>query len=294
MAGKRKKSTPPPTPKKSGEFPWWAVRLGLIILAVSAGGGGMFLLRKELLNRPQYAGVKAKVALASVPNWMPGEIARGVREGIQRAAEGRSVFEQDLAQDVHDAALANAWIAKVGRVTKSSSGQVKVEAEFRQPYAMVIPNSGRSVIVDREAVVLPLSPRAYAGRYIPVVRGVMGQAPVVGKQWGDADILDGVRLLKLMQDRPFRREVTAIDVRNHRGRVDPRASHLLIIAQLARGSRTTIQFGRFPDEGIPDYCVSPAQKMLYLDTYVRGNGGRLSGTHRKVDLRYDKPYASLQ
>jgi len=45
---------------------------------------------------------------------------------------------------------------------------------------------------------------------------------------------------------------------------------------------------------VPDYCVSPAQKLLYLDAYVRGNGGRLSGTHRTVDLRYDKPYASIK
>ena len=126
-----------------------------------------------------------------------------------------------------------------------------------------------------------------------MIGGVAADPPEAGRVWDAPDLADGLKLMKLIEGRPFFREITLIDVRNFDGREARGEPHLLMVAQLGKGGQTIVRFGRFPVEGIPDYCISPAQKLLYLDTYVRGNGGRLSGTNHTIDLRYDTAYVSL-
>ncbi len=298
----RKASKPPPLPGKSRHASRVLVVGGVIVLVAGAVIGGMLWLRRGLMSKPKYAQVPAKVVLKPVPDWLPEDIAQSVLTDIQAVAEGRSVFEDDLAGEIYAAAAANVWVSKVARVSKHKDGQVFVEANFRKPYLLVRVDGDLPAIVDREGVVLPLPVHRVPPYSLIIVGGVVpaptkpGEKwirPKPGQTWPTPDFLEGLKLRKLIGDRPFVREVTLIDVRNHGGRIDRKEPDLLMVSQLGRGKRTTVKFGRFPTEGIPDYCNSPEQKLKYLDAYVKGNGGRLSGTHTYIDVRYEKLYGSL-
>jgi len=80
-----------------------------------------------------------------------------------------------------------------------------------------------------------------------------------------------------------------IDVRNHGGRINPADPHLIMVAQVGRGARTNIRFGRFPIDG-QYYCVAPAQKLASLDVIAEANNGHLAGVGPYIELRYDRAY----
>ena len=285
----RKAKTTPPSPKRSASL---RAVVGLAVAVVIVIG--LMGLRRGLLAQATYADVKARVMLASAPRWLPADMARSILADVEAAAEGRGVFEPDLAKDVYAAAAANVWVSKVVRVTKRSDGRVLVEAEFRRPYVIVQVPRGRPVVVDRDAVVLPLPLARLTANSLIIIGGVATSPPADGTRWDADDLADGLRLVKLIESRPYVREITLIDVRNHRRRVSQQDPELAMVAQVGRGSRTVIRFGRFPHEEIGDYCVSPDQKLKYLDAYYRRNGDRLAGRHSFIELRYDDPYASLR
>jgi len=282
------------TPKAAAS-PSRSVRLPTAIGLVVAGVivVGLLGLRHRLLAQAQYADVKARVVLASAPRWLWPDVAKRVRDDIQAAAGGRSVFEPELARDVHAAAAANVWTARVVGVTKHADGRVVVEARFRKPYA-VVQTVRNWPVLDREGVVLPVRLARIPANSLVIIAGVKSSPPEPGKVWDAPDLADGLKLRRLIEGRPYVREITCIDVRNHRRRVSQLDPELVLIAQVARGSRTVIRFGRFPVEGIGDYCVSPAQKLQYLDAYYRRNGSRLAGGRDFIELRYDDPYASIR
>ncbi len=263
----------------------------------AAAAAGLHYMRQRLLASSPYADTPARVRLVGVPSWLPADIPRRVVAGIQRAADGRSVFEDDLARRVHQAAAASAWIAHVRRVTKRRDGQVLVDARFRRPFVLVQrpPTANRPfVVVDEDAVVLPLALRLLKSDSFVIIGGVAGQPPEPGRKWDAPDLADGLRLMELIRAKPYVSEITLIDVRNHNGRISPPPEpHIRMVAQLGQGPRTDIRFGHFPVDEL-DYCVSPRQKLAYLDAVFKANGGRLAGVNSRIELRYDRPYAASQ
>ena len=275
--------------RRSGPVRAVAVTVGAVILLA----GAVYVLRGNLLSSPPYSKVLARVQLTGPPKWMPPDIAHGVLADVQSAAAGRAVFDEDLARDVYLQAAANPWIARVGLVRKHGDGTVLVEADYRRPLALVrAPQTvgDRPVVVSADAVVLPLPDHRIKPNSLVTIGDVQSPPPPPGRKWEAPDLADGLRLLKLIQPMPFAAEITVIDVRNHRGRISPAEPHLRMYAQVGRGRRTDIRFGRFPAGD--DYCVSPDRKLAYLSKYYKDNGGRLAGVNSYLDLRYDQLHVS--
>lgn len=270
---------------------------GLFVLSVVLMGGvgyGLLELRNVVHAQPEYSQKLARVSLDGRPTFLPSDIPDNVMAQLQKAANGRSVFDPALAHDLYDLAKANPWVKDVTAVSKNVDGSVLVRAEFRRPLALARSDkASQSLLVDEEGYVLPMpAQRIQPGAFITIF-GVDTAPPAPGQKWDVSDLADGIKLLKLIKDKPYATEITGIDVRNYGGRVNNFESHLRINAQLAQGNATQVLFGRFPaDDGI-DYCLTPDEMLANLDAVVATQGGRLSGQHRMIDVRYDKPHVSL-
>ncbi len=99
-------------------------------------------------------------------------------------------------------------------------------------------------------------------------------------------------MLRLVHNKPYANQITAIDVRNFAGRISRAEPHLRMYAQVGQGGSTDIRFGRFPLPG-GDYVISPERKLSYLDEYAEDHGGQLAGLNRYIDLRYDELHVSI-
>ena len=140
-----------------------------------------------------------------------------------------------------------------------------------------------------------IPPRANASaiHYIVIDVGVFGTPPPVGQRWVGDDVADGLKLIQLVQKKPYAGQIATIDVRNHGNRLSKREPQIRMLAQAAGsgGKATDIRFGRFSSAPDGVYVISDDQKIAKLDKYF-ADYGRLAGLNRYIDLRYDQMLVS--
>jgi hypothetical protein len=289
------------------------------VLAAAGAGFGMSLLEGRVLGGTDGASrLAGQAAIPDRPAWMPTRLADLIAAAIVPA--GADYYDRQLTASVRGSAVACPWVKDVLRVAKfPAQGDrpafVELQADYRMPVARVLVN-GSYAYLDAEGVRLPADqvPMWAAGvaadhlsyyidrgdvppglvpreiHYVEI-QGVEARPPAVGELWPGDDVLAGLRLIRLFIARAYAYEITAVDVRNFAGRAAADEPHLLMWAQIGETRPTQIRFGRFPrPDG--DFVVSPERKMSYLDEYVE-DYGRLAGTHRYVDLRYDELHVSI-
>ena len=273
----------------------WRAALAVALL-IGVGVGFLLLESAVLGSRPEPETAVIRMRLLSRPGWMPAALARDIAVALQ--PDTVTFNDPGFTAAVYDRAAKDPWIRKVHNVSKSRAddrraGIVEVQAEYRRPFAKVLLKDLKTqVYVDRERVRLPDRPDLPKERYL-LIEGVSSEPPAVGARWDAADLADGLRLVEWVRSRPYWKKLTVVCVSNYRGRVSPYESHLSVFAQVGKGNRTRIRFGRFPASGGGDYVILPEQKMASLDKYVKDHYGRLAGIHRWIDLRHDQLETSL-
>jgi hypothetical protein len=173
------------------------------------------------------------------------------------------------------------WVKSVDRVQVRPEGVVAIKCRFRQPRAWVKQGSC-CYLVDEENVRLPGRYDAIdcQGSALMTIVGVRSKPPVVGQCWTAADLTDGARLVALLSTKPFRDEITSVNVSNHDGRVDRSRPHIELVTA-AKGSR--IWWG-LPPEREHGKEITAAQKVTLLETLYR-QWGRLSVNRPYIDIR---------
>ncbi len=276
-----------------GSAPWAALAVGVLVVL----GVGFKVLESAVLDTvPPRPLTEVRVALLAHPDWMPPSLIGDLAHAV--CGDAADFDTPPYTQQVHERALASPWIARVHSVTKSrlpareDLGVVEVRCDYRTPLVRVqLTDLSGIVLVDREGVRLPQRADVNTDRLV-LVQGVQGGPPPLGQPWNAPDLLDAIRLIELLQSRSYDREVTAVDVLNHGGRMDPYSAHIRFFAQSGTRRATEIRFGRFPSPDGTDYEIPPDRKLARLDRYV-SDYRALSGTHRWIDIRYDQLETSL-
>ncbi len=259
---------------------------------------------------------------------MPDSLAKMIAADI--LPDSMDYHDETVSERVYDLAMAHPWISKVESITKrrttdGTKAYVELRAGFRQPVAKAgtygrysyidaggfrLPNSADEPQVPRYVIAAPMGEGevkakeiyyadqallpangVYKTIHYVIIDGVRAPAPSQGNPWAGDDLADGLKLLKLLLERPYANQITIIDVTNHNGRVSKSSSEITIHAQLGKGRATEIRFGRFPTTG--DWVLTPAEKLANLDEYVRNNNGQLAGVNEYLDLRYDEMHVSI-
>ena len=300
---------------------------GLVLGGVAAAGvWGLHRIENHLLGPDQAGQVdQVHIRLPNRPVWLPVAVARRIATDCTVPDVG--FYDRDLLRIVHDKALASPWVRGVWSVRKHLSddgriGTIEIDCDYRKPLARVSLDhprgGGRAIViyVDVDGVRLPTGQvptvvakwldeddtpvvRTYAdGRsapgdapryqvHYPLITTMLREAPAAGEAFDDEALFDGLQLASLIAEKPYSDQITVIDVRNHGGRIDPNDPHLTMTAQIGRGQRTDILFGRFPRPGGVDVVIPTERKLAYLDDYAGKHGKRLAGLHGEIDLQYD-------
>ncbi len=205
----------------------WKVRVGVSAVGAVALGFGWVWMTNALET---YAAARldkddtpvAMVELANTPGWMDVKL----REQLQGVA-GQKISNDPMAgKELAAAYLAfsnNPWVDSVNSVRRTASGGIVIEANYREPVAMVEQPTGLR-LVDAKGVMLPWEYKheQQAAVGLPVIKGVKGAQPEAdGELWNSPDLLAGLGMVKTMQGQPFFNHVVAYDVgrRDSMGRV---------------------------------------------------------------------------
>ncbi|MCK4850127.1 MAG: hypothetical protein KAT11_02190, partial [Phycisphaerae bacterium] len=188
----------------------------------------------------------------------------------------------------------NIWVKRVlpAGVVNNYDGTLSIRCEFRKPIAAVS-TGGVLVRVDAQALVLPgrLLPSSVAVDKYKSILGVTSEPPEAGQVWDSPDLLAAVELLRLIQDRPFSREITAINVSNYNGRQDVSKPHIVMLTD----QRTVLNWGRaIGGEGRIE--VDYHKKLQHLEGLFIENGSLnkllyvdLTGREPRGKLRNNQP-----
>ncbi|MFQ5461002.1 MAG: hypothetical protein ACE5E5_00070 [Phycisphaerae bacterium] len=183
--------------------------------------------------------------------------------------------DHTMCKRIADRVGSLAWVADIKHVRRRSNGSFEVLARFRVPFAMIRSETG-FCLVGADAVRLPGLYRYDPDR--PLIQGVAGPPPEPGQVWPGEDIKAGISVIGRLAQEPYRHQITAVLVDNHRGRVDPRSSHIALATDVAGGR---ILWGSEPGEEVEENSV--ARKLAMLRTNYRETG-RADANHTVIDI----------
>lgn len=220
-----------------------------------------------------------------MPAWLGMRENRHILEDIERHAGLRPndhILDTDLAGRIGRALSRPeiGWVERVKRVTVRPDGVIELDCRFRRPAAWAL-YRGYCYLVGARGVRLP-------GKYDPgdckrsnllMIDGVQKAPPDVGRKWEGGDLVAGLKLAAMIDDKPFRYQVRRIIVANYDGRRNPHRPHIELATDL---QDARILWGRAPDEEF-GMEISASQKIAVLGALYR-EWGRIDMKRSYVDI----------
>lgn len=274
----RKKASSLSTPKEGRRLLLALVAVVVVVAAMAVGWyyGEGALQRYVAETRPTRTTAEA-VVLKNQPGWMHPRVAEDLR--VLTAGQ--------LSSDPFDgAALSKAagvlaevpWVKQVRQVRRMSDGRVEVDADFREPFAVVEARDGYHLI-DAEGVRLPglYSRDKVPSPPLPLIRGINTAPPAeAGRLWNGYDVKAAMTLVRLLEPYTFSNQIRAYDAgsRDAADRV-----RLSLITQNGR-----IEWGYPPGDDMA-VEVTPEVKVERLQWIASKNRqGLIDGGGKHLDI----------
>jgi hypothetical protein len=244
---------------------------------------GAFLRYAEAYVKTISPAEEGSLVLVGVPDWVKYDL----RSRVAEVAGGkRFPLTEDTASMLARNLAPMAWLDDVDvQVTHNS---VRVKARWRKPVAVIdIPEDHSKIYVDADLVVLDYMPMPH----LPIIeiKGVgLKVVPLPGQVFDQQDLAAGVALVVLlhrmdaevMPKNPLLDHIANIDVRNFKGRKNPREPHIVLRSK----DDTQIMWGAEIGEWTKHLEATDEQKLAKLYAYYRDYGS-LSAGAKYINLR---------
>lgn len=164
-------------------------------------------------SQDRYSGT-TNVRFIDPPRWFNGELEQRMLQTAEMHLDGDPMRRDDLVA-CREALLATGWFESISQVRRTAPDQVEVEAQFARPYAVVRDGDGDH-LVDVVGRLLPLKYELGARTSFIAITGAHFARPQrCGEVWEGADVIAALRLLNVIDQQPWRNQVTHVDVTNH-------------------------------------------------------------------------------
>ncbi|MBI2900742.1 MAG: hypothetical protein HYY17_11210 [Planctomycetes bacterium] len=256
----------------AGEHRAGLLRAGKISAGIGALTLVVLLVHKEVYSlvagRKEYVVTPESLRVALAPKWTGGRNAVDVDLG----PDGWSAFDDEAPARVGRAFEKNPWVRRVTSVQREFPNRLRVRYEFRTPHVTVRTGEGW-IAVDRDRVRLPGVWKERPPRALEADLVGLGSAPEAGRMWDDPALAAGIETAELVGREPLlaKAGVTAIDVANLGGRVNPKKSEIAMLTS----SGCIVYWGR-PESSRKFGELTVAQKIgnlrLVLEAYPNLDG----------------------
>lgn len=258
----------------------------LLLTCLFVGGNQAMQRMKSFVHQQSQYDHPLVLEWENLPDWLMlpdnGHILDSLVARVDLQPTDR-MLDPELSHRIGSALTASdvGWVKTVDRIQIRADGVIGIRCQFRKPAAWVRLGSF-CYLVDDESFRLPGRYEAddCKGTALMTILGIRGKPPGVGQRWPAAELADGIRTVALLSTKPFHREISAVNVSNHEGRVDRNRPHIELITD-AKGSR--IWWGRPPEREL-GIEISATQKVTLLETLYK-QWGRLSVNRPYIDIR---------
>jgi hypothetical protein len=237
----------------------WITLVGVL---TAAWFFGVPRLRAAVIE--QTPAVPTAIEFSEVPVWVDTQL-RAELEGTARLMLSGDPFTQTDLAGVRSALGATGWFESVDQVRRVTIDRIRVQATFARPFAMVR-DRGRDYLVDPMGRLLPRSytPGKNGAELIPIINAHFHRPEKPGRHWEGADVNAALRILRLLDGRPWFAQIEHVDLRHG-------AEGVLLVTDI--GAR--IHWGSPPGE---EEVLEPTarRKLAFLDKAYEDS--------RRVDL----------
>ena len=187
----------------------WVAGIGILAAAWVFG-----VPRLQAFASQQRFSRQVHVQFRNPPKWFKGDLAAHVAETAEMNLGGDPMRRDDLIV-CRDALMQTGWFEDVRQVERLAPDLVEVDARFAHPY-VVIRDADGDHLVDASGRLLPWrwpkgQSRDVAG--LIAITGAHFRRPrSPGQPWEGSDIVAALKLLRVIDQQPWRSQVAAIDV----------------------------------------------------------------------------------
>lgn len=269
-------STDRTAPEAAPAQSWIAPVAWGVGLVASAIGLAVWVptLVERASERPLPAPIR--VVLGGAPDWLPVDERTAMQRAVLRSV-GSSPFDRDGLSEAREAVRRCGWMPEVTQVRRSDVDEVIVEGTWAIPFALVVDAAGEH-LVDTRGRLLPRQYPAGKGPRLMRIQGATTPRPsAFGEQWQAPEVTAALRMAALMADRPWRRQVAAVDMTSF-------ARDGTI--RFATDAGCAVVWGRAPGEETASEV--PAMQKLAVLQHAFDRTGRIdAGKSTSIDLRGD-------
>jgi len=261
------------------DWPWSTIRLYSIGAAWFAGL--VLLVLAWVMGVPRLKAAVAEIGwrgdhsveFADAPKWVNGDLLAMLELTALRQLSGDPLNQSELVA-VRNALLSTGWFDSIEQVRRVHCDFLRVRATFAKPFSVIRDGEGDH-LTDPTGRLLP---RTYAhgeaGRFVVILGAHFDRPQRPGVQWDGADVTAALRLLRLIEAKPWRGQVDAVDAGVYLAQ-----ETLTLVTD--RGTR--IIWGSAPGEEAPGEATA-ARKLSYLD-YQSEHMGHIDGGYEgQIDV----------
>lgn len=236
----------------------------LLVLAVLTGAAfAAKRTEKYVVASMDRSTTRPALSFADVPSSIESLAKSDLNQFVDDLLK-QSWTSDELCRELAERLSVCGWIEKVNAVRRLADGSFEVDADYRQPSAMVASDDG-FILIDAQRIRLP-------GVYLydaswTIIQGVDARPPAPGSEWIGNDVRAGAAIVAMLQTEPFARQITAVLVDNLSGRVDSRRTEIELATDRAGGR---IQWGSAPGAEIAENDAG--QKLAILRANFRQTG----------------------
>jgi hypothetical protein len=251
----------------------WGIVAGGLVAAWALG-----VPRLEAYASAQQGREPVEVRLLDPPPWVSGDLKASLILTAEEVIDPDPANRRGLVA-AREALLATGWFDDIPQVRRVNRGLVEIHARFATPFAVIREPSGKGdYLVDPGGKLLPRAFPAGRAEHFTAIVGVAFDRPAApGQVWPGTDVAAALKVLHLVNDRPWHGQVAEINV----------ASYLKRDAiRLVTDRGCVIVWGRAPGEERGGE-VSAAQKLSYLDYHHEHYGHIDRGFLQEIDITGD-------
>ncbi len=214
-----------------------------------------------------------EIRFVNTPAWVKDDLQANLRTTARAQLTGDPLRRAGLVA-AGDALLHTGWIRRIRQIRRVTPELVQIDAEFAEPFAVVRDAEGDHLVDDAGRLMPRTFPVGGSAKLIPIIGVELDRPGQPGSVWDGTDLTAALRLLRYVNDKPWRNQTAAIDVS---GYLAGRPMTLLT----DRGCE--IIWGRGPGDQTAGE-VSTDQKLQYLDYHHSEYGHIDRSFPRRLDI----------
>lgn len=161
-------------------------------------------------SQTQYA-QDVEIRFVNTPAWLNDDLQASLCKTARSQLTGDPLRRADLVA-AGDALLRTGWIRRIRQIRRVNPGLVQIDAQFAEPFAVVRDAEGDHLVDDAGRLMPRTFPLGGSAKLIPIIGVELDRPANPGSLWDGADLTAALRLLRYVNDKPWRHQTAAIDV----------------------------------------------------------------------------------